>query len=260
MASEESVIRVNFGRPVPLFPLSSVALLPHAIIPLHIFEERYKRMVEDMLESTGQIAMAVYASRAGEPDPSELAPDLPATAGGPLHHPGEVIDPEGVAALRPGVCLGRILDYQRLPDGRFYIALQGVCRAKIRYELPRSPDTPYRIAMLDPVGLQEIDEGILTPTRMRLTELFESEPLSELREAPNFLKHMRDSAIPTSVLLELLATVFISDPEVRYKLLEGEHARSRGTLIERELHSIARLIRMAGPQRKVEWPKGCSWN
>lgn len=256
MASDESVIRVNFGRPVPLFPLSSVALLPHAIIPLHIFEDRYKRMVEDMLESTGQIAMAVYATRQEEPDATDLInePEAPAQA------PGQVIDPEGVAPLRPGVCLGRILDYQRLPDGRFYIALQGVCRARVRYELPRTPDTPYRIAMLDPVGLHEVDEGTLTPTRMRLTELFESEPLSGLREAPAFLKHMRDSAIPTSVLLELLATVIISDPEVRYKLLEGEHARSRGTLIERELHSIARLIRMAAPQRLVECPKGCSWN
>src|SRR5262245_57874837 len=104
MASEESVIRVNFGRPVPLFPLPSVPLLPHAIIPLLIFEERYKRMVEDMLESTGQMAMAVHASRAEEPEES---------------HP----------QLRPGVCLGRILDYQRLGDGRFHIALQGVCRA-----------------------------------------------------------------------------------------------------------------------------------
>lgn len=236
MAAEESVIRVNFGRPVPLFPLNSVALLPHAIIPLHIFEERYKRMVEDMLESTGQIAMAVYADRDGDEDAGPQAP------------------------LRPGVCLGRILDYQRLPDGRFYIALQGVCRAKIRYELPCAGDTPYRLAMLEPVGLSEPDEEVLTSTRMRLKELFEHEPLSELREAPAFLKHMEDAAIPTSVLLELLATVFISDPEVKYRLLEGEHARTRGRMIEKELVSLAKLIRMAQPQRKVEWPKGCSWN
>lgn len=238
MASEESVIRVNFGRPVPLFPLSTVALLPHAIIPLHVFEERYKRMVEDMLESTGQIAMAVFASRDNAEDADET------------------ID----VALRPGVCLGRILDYQRLPDGRFYIALQGVCRAKIKHELPRAGDTPYRMAMLEPLGLEDVDEGVLTATRMRLTELFEQMPLSELREAPAFLKHMRDAAIPTSVLLELLATVFIADQEVRYRLLEGEHARTRGRLIEREMHSLARLIRMAEPQRKVDWPKGCSWN
>jgi Lon protease-like protein len=238
MASEDVVIRVNFGRPVPLFPLTSVALLPHAIIPLHIFEERYKRMVEDMLESTGQIAMAVYAGRDAEAEEEE----------------GET------PALRPGVCLGRILDYQRLPDGRFYIALQGVCRAKIRYELPRTEDTPYRLAMLEPVGLSEIDETALTSTRMRLTELLKHEPLSELREAPAFLEHMKNAAIPTSVLLELLATVFISDPEVKYRLLEGEHARSRGRLIESELKSLARLIRMAQPQRRVDAPKGCSWN
>jgi Lon protease-like protein len=263
MAPEESVIRVNFGRPVPLFPLSAVALLPHAIIPLHIFEDRYKRMIEDMLESTGQIGLAVYSSREGTGGiglAAEAETTDPAAPPAPPEAGEEVIDPDGTAPLRPGVCLGRILDYQRLPDGRFYIALQGVCRAKIRHELPRAPDTPYRIAMLEPIGLHEVDEGTLVSTRMRLTELFEHEPLSELREAPAFLKHMKDAAIPTSVLLELLATVFISDPEVKYKLLEGEHARTRGSLIERELHALARLIRMAEPQRRVEWPKGCSWN
>lgn len=252
MSSEDSVIRVNFGRPVPLFPLNTVALLPHAIIPLHIFEERYKRMVEDMLESTGQIAMAVYASHA------EVIESQETGDGGD----GPVISSMGSGdePLRPGVCLGRILDYQRLPGGRFYIALQGVCRARIKYELPRTADTPYRLAMLEPVGLNEIDEEMLTATRIRLTELFRHEPLCELRDAPAFLKHMEDSAIPTSVLLELLATVFVSDPEVKYRLLEGEHVRTRGKLIERELVSLARLIRMARPQRQVEWPKGCSWN
>jgi hypothetical protein len=114
--------------------------------------------------------------------------------------------------------------------------------------------------MLEPVGLSEPDEEVLTGTRMRLKELLEHEPLSELREAPAFLKHMEDAAIPTSVLLELLATVFISDPEVKYRLLEGEHVRARGKMIEKELVSLAKLIRMAQPQRKVEWPKGCSWN
>lgn len=222
---------------MPLFPASSVVLLPHAIIRLHIFEERFKRMVEDVLESTGQIALAVHASRLAE------------ESGDPM------------PALRPGVCLGRVLDYDRLPDGRFHITLQGMCRSRIRYELPLTADCPYRQAMLEPVGLDEIDESVLTPTRMRLTELLKLEPLSsELREAPSFVQHMEDSAIPTSVLLELLATVFISDPEVKYRILEDEHARARGRMIERELRSLAELLRKAEAQRRIEWPKGCSWN
>jgi Lon protease-like protein len=239
MASEESVIRVNFGRPVPLLPTASVVLLPHAIIPLDIRDERRRRMVDDVLESSGQVALAMFASRVEDGEESDAADTTP---------------------VRSGVCLGRIVDYQRAADGQFYIALQGVCRARIRYELPRTAETPYRMAMLEPVGLEEVDETRLTATRMRLTELLESEPLSELREAPAFLRHMKDTAIPTSVLLELLATVFISDSEVRYKLLEGEHARTRSRLIERELNSLARLIRLAAPQRRVVWPKGCSWN
>ena len=40
------VISVNFSKPMPLFPLPEVVLLPHAIQPLHIFEPRYRLMVE----------------------------------------------------------------------------------------------------------------------------------------------------------------------------------------------------------------------
>ena len=40
---------VDFNRPIPLFPLSCVSLLPHAVQGLHIFEPRYRQMVEDVL-------------------------------------------------------------------------------------------------------------------------------------------------------------------------------------------------------------------
>ena len=51
--SDETAIQVNFGRPMPVFPLDQVTLLPQQVLPLHIFEPRYRQMVTDALDGSG---------------------------------------------------------------------------------------------------------------------------------------------------------------------------------------------------------------
>lgn len=46
------------GRLLPLFPLE-VALLPHARLPLHIFEERYKEMIGECLEQESEFGVVL---------------------------------------------------------------------------------------------------------------------------------------------------------------------------------------------------------
>ena len=43
-------IRVNFRRPIGLFPFADLVLLPHETMPLHIFESRYRQLVNDCLD------------------------------------------------------------------------------------------------------------------------------------------------------------------------------------------------------------------
>lgn len=240
IVSEESVIRVNFGRPIPLFPLGAVVLMPHGVLPLNVFEDRYRQMMTDVLDTTGQIAMAVY---------ERSAPDEDGPSRGGIPTP-----------VRPAVCVGQILDHQRLPDGRFQVVVQGVCRAKIVHELPMTTDCPYRQAMLEPIGLEKIDEAALAPFRHKLRDLLAGGVLTELRDAAAVLEHFENPAIPTSALLELLTLSFITDHNVRYRLLATPDARFRARIIERELRALAGILVKAAPQRQVEWPKGCSWN
>src|SRR5579864_282631 len=47
---------------VPLFPLPNVVLFPRAVLPLHVFEERYKEMTADALRGNRQIAMALLGA------------------------------------------------------------------------------------------------------------------------------------------------------------------------------------------------------
>lgn len=253
--SEDQEIRVNFGRPMPLFPLPSVALMPHAVLPLHIFEPRYRRMVADALDGPGQIAMAMYQTP---------------FAGGDGWVDGA--DDQPPPRLREAVCVGQVVQHHKLPDGRYMIAVHGVCRARIATELPREDDVPYRVAMLEPVGLDDeaCEDGeraeALVAAREKLATMLESEPLSGLSEAGAVGRHLRDEDIPASAVLELVAVALLRDSDMRYynelhyQLLAEGDPRRRASIIEERLAELARLLQRARPQTASDAPKGCHWN
>ncbi|MGB1072358.1 MAG: LON peptidase substrate-binding domain-containing protein [Planctomycetota bacterium] len=106
--SEES-----FGLPTsnnpgtcPLFPLSDLILFPGQVIPLHVFEPRYREMTRDLLDSSGELILGTVL---GE-DRKQLG---------------------DVAPVQPVAGLGRIQRYQALEDGRFLIVVLGERRVHI---------------------------------------------------------------------------------------------------------------------------------
>lgn len=234
--ADETSIQVNFARPIPLFPLESAVLLPQQVIPLYVFEPRYQQMVAGALDAAGQFAMAVFEGDRWRQE----------------YH--------GRPPLRPAVCIAQIIQHEKLPDGKYNLLVQGVCRAKIVQELEPSIHRLYRVAMLEPVGIDAAEEQKLYGVRERLTELLGEGPLSQLHHAGKVVEHIRNEDIPTSVVLELVSFVLPTAKEVRYRLLAEGDAGERADLLERELLGLQRLIRLAGGQHPEEWPKGCSWN
>ncbi|HXG53047.1 MAG TPA: LON peptidase substrate-binding domain-containing protein [candidate division Zixibacteria bacterium] len=102
---------------LPVFPLTGVLLLPGTVLPLHIFEPRYRNMVEDALERDRIFGM--------------IQPLVPQQDNRPL--PGaEEQRPE---LYRVG-CAGYIESWERLPDGRFFLNLRGLNRFRCAEELP----------------------------------------------------------------------------------------------------------------------------
>ena len=236
--SEEATIQVNFGRPMPIFPLNTVALLPHGVLPLNIFEERYRQMVSDALDGAGQIAMAVF-----EGD-------------------GWMQEYHARPPVRPAVCVGQIIQHHKFPDGRYMVALQGICRARITRELPASTDALYRRAMLEPVGIgdAEEEEERLGPHREHLSEMLATPPLTDLRESPDIVQFLSEEGVPTSAILELLTLRFLTDQGFRYHMLEEGDVVKRAGMVEREMNRLRHLLEAAAPQREAAWPKGMSWN
>jgi Lon protease-like protein len=106
-----------------MFPLPNVFLLPGTIMPLHVFEPRYKEMVEDCLDGPGRIVIATVLEE--HHDGLSGAP--------PVHH---------IAGL------GEIARHERLPENRFLIWLAGHSRVRIQ-EI--ASEKPYRIVDAQPL-------------------------------------------------------------------------------------------------------------
>src|SRR5258707_5074427 len=99
---------------LPIFPLPQTVLFPAALLPLHVFEPRYRAMVKDCLATHKAMAIALIR------DSSERHAD---EASGALHrrrHP----------EIAPVAGLGVIIDHAQLADGRDNILRQGPCRVR----------------------------------------------------------------------------------------------------------------------------------
>lgn len=234
--SDETAIQVNFGRPMPIFPLDQVTLLPQQVLPLHIFEPRYRQMVTDALDASGQIAMAVFDGRDWKQQ----------------YH--------GRPPIRPAVCIGHIAQHEKLPDGRYNIILRGVCRARVIKELAPRDARLYREAMLEPIGLEQDETPTLRALRASIEQDLDTGPLSRLADGATLLEYVRDDDIPTAALLELISFTLVKDREKRYRLLEEGDSDARAELVRREIADIERLIRLALEQTGGEYPRGYTPN
>jgi len=107
-----------------VFPLPSTVLFPDTLLPLHVFEPRYRALLADALEGQRRIVMGVL-------------------------EPGWEEDYEGSPAMHPLGCVGRVMDHQLLSDGCSDLILRG--EAVVRLE-EVSSDKPYRTAKVDPVA------------------------------------------------------------------------------------------------------------
>ncbi|MCH2160473.1 MAG: LON peptidase substrate-binding domain-containing protein [Phycisphaerales bacterium] len=236
-----SSYRIDFGRPIPIFPLPGVALLPHGAQPLHLFEPRYRQMVERCLaagiggvDTAEPIAMAVIDQENSVPGSSP--------------------------ALRKAVCVGRIVRHVQLPDGRHNIILQGICRARIDELDEPSGERMFRRAWLRPLEPDPVNLPPLLEIRESIRELFSGPRLRRLAAASTVMEYIDRDEVPTHVLLELIGFAVILDDEIRYQLLEEADCRERALVVERELEAMDRLVGQVDRQRPDTWPKGVSFN
>ena len=104
---------------LPVFPLTGSLLLPGNLLPLNVFEPRYRNMVADVT--------------AGEPYIGMIQPLVPRQDN---YNWVEAAQQPDQPELYQIGCVGRIDECEQQPDGRYLVLLRGICRFRVRQELP----------------------------------------------------------------------------------------------------------------------------
>lgn len=139
-------------RIIPIFPLYGALLLPRGQLPLNIFEPRYLQMFEDSLAGGRMIGMVQ-----------------------PMHKESDPIS--DTAKLFSVGCIGKIVEFRELEDGRIFINLQGISRFRTVRELPiergyrriQAEFTDFISTDLLPQEASIDREGLLTALRQFLS-------------------------------------------------------------------------------------------
>ena len=185
---------------VPLFPLPNVVLFPRAVLPLHVFEERYKTMTADALRGERLIAMALLL-------------------------PGWERDYHSRPAIEPVVCVGRILTHERLPDGKYNFLLQGLVRARVVREA--AADKSYRLAELEPLREAGASEAELEAERAGLTRLFRPAILGSSPVGRQVRALLSAGDLRTPEIADLVAFNYLEDVPLKQSLLAECDVRRR---------------------------------
>jgi Lon protease-like protein len=201
---------------VPVFPLPEVVLFPEAILPLHVFEPRYRALAKEAVAGDGWIVIA-------------------------LLQPGWELDYEGRPPVHDVACAGRIVHSQELPDGRWYLTLKGVVRVRLLEELDGGAYRRARVvaAPEDEAALRAPEAGLL------LKQLLVD--FAALNEEVSVVTKGVDVVSDPDVRIPVLHAVALhlgTPPEVRQSLLEIDDLRAR-------LERMAALVQRALLERTI---------
>ena len=212
----------DFSGRAPLFPLPGCVFFPHTLLPLHIFEPRYRAMTRDALgvsesdppDADGDGERLIAMARLREGVDSELGDsDRP-----PIHDT---------------VCLGKIVAEQRLPDGRWHLVLRGVVRAAVRSE--KLTAGGYRMAALAPLPdacgrRPDLDR----PRRVRqMTEAFAG--LFPEVDLPAILDKAFGRCVTPGMICDVIASVLQLTPDESQALLDQTDPDVRCDVVLRHL-------------------------
>jgi Lon protease-like protein len=212
---------------IPLFPLPNVVLFPRMLLPLHVFEPRYKQMVTDALEGERLIAIALLKS-------------------------GWEPDYDGRPPIHEMVCLGRITTNERLDSGRYNIVVTGIHRAVVVDELDAGQ--PYRVAKLELYRDFYSREPLVNRKARQRELLLSFRKLFPNTRSDSLLSQVLEADLPLGVMSDLLAAVLKIDPLQKLSLLEELDADLRSDLL---LDKICRLLSASGasPSRRLFPPR-----
>lgn len=198
-----------------IFPLPNAVLFPGAMLPLHVFEPRYRELAADTLAGERMLAIARL-------------------------RPGYEADYEGRPPVYPIAGVGYIVGEERLDDGRFNLLLRGVGRVRIVEELPATRS--YRLVR----ARRLIDSHTERPD---VLDLGRDQMIALCQRIGNALGgparqlvEMATNASSPSACADMIAAAIISNADHRQELLEALDPADRIELLVERLVALLRRL------------------
>lgn len=196
---------------LPIFPLPDLTFFPHTMLPLHIFEARYRAMITDCLSRDRRLAVVGLL-------------------------PGYEASYEGKPAVHAVCGVGRIVQWERLASGRFNLLLRGEGRVRIDRELPT--DTLYRMVAATPLAETGADRAAVAALSARVKARCR-QILSALGRSSEDLQAMMEGLDQPAELCDQVASALIPTPPTRQGLLEELDVERR---LERLVDALDALL------------------
>ncbi len=206
---------------IPIFPLPGVVLFPGTLLPLHVFEPRYRAMVAHALSGDRVIGMAMLDAAAVDHEPPAILP-----LGG----------------------AGRIVEREMLDDGRFNIILEGIYRYRVVREEPTSP---YRTATIEPIPVVGFSHAITEHDTVSAARALFGELQSALDLPP-----LPSEPVSTERLTGEMALRLRWPPDALQQILEIDSLPERFDSIIARLHEWKEMIDFLRPYRGETNPLG----
>jgi len=208
--------------PVPVFPLPNLIVFPDAMMPLHIFELRYRTMVRDALSGERVIAMG-------------------------LLKPGWEVDYHGSPEFYPLGCLARFEEVEWLPNDCYSLVVRGLSRVMVSRVVREYPYRSARVEVLPQEPCSE-DDPLILSEKYELLELYRrllpDAPGAAAGAVPAAVSERAPALLPGAdlgyeALVSALCMMVETEPLEKLQLLGFDSIIERGRRI-REIAARAR--------------------
>jgi Lon protease-like protein len=175
---------------LPVMTLRGTVLFPHAVMPLYIFEPRYREMLEDVLGS--HRLFAIFNERE-EDDGQEETPEVIGT-------------------------VGIVRAAHKNPDGTSNLALQGIMRVRL---IEIVQEAPYRTIRVEPCHAEDEEAFLTGPDEMRrqILSILEEEPALSSGLPEEYVDFIKSVDKPAS-FIDIAIHSICNSTEVKQRLLE----------------------------------------
>ena len=192
---------IRIPREVPIMVLPNAVLFPHSLLPLHIFENRYRQMLSHCL--TGERMFSVALAKTG------------------------IREPKGVEDLRSVAGVGLIRACVGNENGTSNLVLQGLARVRI---LDWTQEEPFRIAEIELIESRISNAIEADALGEKVKELCVRIQQLGLPLPPNLLEQMHQIDSP-EILADVVGAAFVSELAPRQQLLESPDVAERLRLL-----------------------------